>query len=161
MSVMSREVAIVPIGVSETGPLAAASGSVYYGLAFWFFISGLRGVPASIAGAFLPLIPVFGLGAAYLVGDLLLDRQWLGATLVVLATLGADLHYLTDKIPVTAIFRDTAEADRVFGCQRATARAVQAGYLSDAAGATWLDHLRTERLFASVTLFVTLAMRPK
>lgn len=63
-------------------------------------------------------------------------------------------------IPVTAVFRDTAEADRVFGFQRVTARAVQAGYLSDAAGATWLEHLRSERLFASVTLFVTLAMRP-
>jgi drug/metabolite transporter (DMT)-like permease len=82
---------------ASTWELAAASGSIYYGLAFWFFVSGLRGVPASIAGAFLPLIPVFGLGAAFLVGDRLLQRQWLGATLVVLATLGAALYHLMNN----------------------------------------------------------------
>ncbi|MGB3828566.1 MAG: DMT family transporter [Ornithinimicrobium sp.] len=76
---------------ATTWALAAVSGAVYYGLAFWFFIGGLRGVPASIAGAFLPLIPVFGLGAASLMGDRLLERQWLGAALVVLATLGATI----------------------------------------------------------------------
>ena len=83
-------------GDPGTWVLAVASGTVYYALAFWFFVGGLRGVPASIAGAFLPLIPVFGLGAAYLVGDRLLQRQWLGASLVVLATLGAVAHHLTN-----------------------------------------------------------------
>jgi drug/metabolite transporter (DMT)-like permease len=78
-----------------TWMLAAASGMVYYGFAFWFFIGGLRGVPASIAGAFLPLIPVFGLAGGYLVGDRLLDRQWLGAALVVLATVTATVGHLT------------------------------------------------------------------
>lgn len=78
-----------------TWALAAASGTVYYGFAFWFFIGGLRGVPASIAAAFLPLIPVFGLAAGQLSGDRLLDRQWLGATLVVLATLAATVYHLT------------------------------------------------------------------
>jgi probable blue pigment (indigoidine) exporter len=61
-----------------TWALAAASGMVYYGFAFWLFVGGLRGVPASIAGTFLPLIPVFGLAGAYLLGDRLLDRQWIG-----------------------------------------------------------------------------------
>ncbi len=51
-----------------TWALAAASGMVYYGFAFWFFVGGLRGVPASVAGSFLPLIPVFGLAAGYLLG---------------------------------------------------------------------------------------------
>lgn len=78
-----------------TWALAAACGMVYYGLAFWFYISGLRGVPASIAGSFLPLIPVFGLAAGYLVGDRLADRQWLGATLVVVATAAATVYHLT------------------------------------------------------------------
>lgn len=78
-----------------TWALAAASGMVYYGFAFWFFIGGLRGVPASIAGAFLPLIPIFGLAAAFLVGDRLLDRQWLGAALVVFAAIVAAVHHLT------------------------------------------------------------------
>ena len=81
-----------------TWALAAASGTVYYGLAFWFFVGGLRGVPASIAGAFLPLIPVSGLAAGYLVGDRLIDRQWLGAAVVVLATLGAVAHHLTHPV---------------------------------------------------------------
>jgi probable blue pigment (indigoidine) exporter len=78
-----------------TWALAAASGMVYYGFAFWFYIGGLRGVPASIAGAFLPLIPVFGLAAGYLVGDRLLDRQWLGASLVIVAAIAAAVHHLT------------------------------------------------------------------
>jgi len=68
-----------------TWGLAAASGMVYYGLAFWFFVGGLRGVPAAVAGSFLPLIPVFGLAAAYLLGDRFIDRQWAGAALVVVA----------------------------------------------------------------------------
>jgi probable blue pigment (indigoidine) exporter len=80
---------------AATWALAAASGMVYYGLAFWFFVGGLRGVPASIAGSFLPLIPVFGLAAGYLVGDRLTDRQWLGASLVVVATAAATAYHLT------------------------------------------------------------------
>lgn len=86
-----------PVGLPDdagTWALAAASGTVYYGLAFWFFVGGLRGVPASIAGAFLPLIPVFGLAAAYVAGDRLLDRQLLGASVVVLATLAGAVHHL-------------------------------------------------------------------
>jgi len=69
----------------STWALAGASGAVYYGLAFWFFIAGLRGLPASVAGSALPLIPVFGLAGAYLVGDRLAGRQWLGAALVLMA----------------------------------------------------------------------------
>lgn len=65
---------------------AAASGVLYYGLGFWFFVTGLRQVPASYAGAFLPLIPVFGLAAGYLVGERLEPRQWLGAVVIVSAT---------------------------------------------------------------------------
>lgn len=63
-------------------------------------------------------------------------------------------------IPVTAVFRDVAEADQVFGFQRVTDRAVDAGYLTAMAAAAWLDHLRSERFFASVSLFVTVAVRP-
>ncbi len=74
--------------------LAVASGALYYGFAFWFFVSGLRGVPASVAGALLPLIPVFGLTAAYAAGDRLEGRQWLGASVVVLATAAAVVRHL-------------------------------------------------------------------
>ncbi len=90
------------LGLADLGPpvgggtwlLAVASGAVYYGLAFWFYVSGLRRVPASVAGAFLPLIPVFGLAAAYLVGDRLVDRQLFGAALVILATATVAVHHL-------------------------------------------------------------------
>jgi probable blue pigment (indigoidine) exporter len=65
---------------------SAASGVLYYGLGFWFFVSGLRQVPASYAGAFLPLIPAFGLAAGYVVGERLEPRQWVGAVIIVTAT---------------------------------------------------------------------------
>ena len=65
---------------------AAASGVLYYGAGFWFFVIGLRQVPASVAGSFLPLIPVFGLAAGYLVGERLEPRQWVGAVVIVAAT---------------------------------------------------------------------------
>jgi probable blue pigment (indigoidine) exporter len=80
---------------SATWTLAAASGMVYYGLAFWFLVGGLRGVPASVAGSFFPLIPVFGVAAGYFVGERLTDQQWLGATLVVVATAAATAFHLT------------------------------------------------------------------
>jgi probable blue pigment (indigoidine) exporter len=65
---------------------AAASGVLYYGLGFWFFVTGLRQVTASYAGAFLPLIPVFGVAAGHLVGERLEPRQWFGAIVIVAAT---------------------------------------------------------------------------
>jgi drug/metabolite transporter (DMT)-like permease len=65
---------------------AGASGVLYYGLGFRCYLTGLRHVPASYAGAFLPLIPVFGVAAGYLVGDRLEPPQWLGALVLVAAT---------------------------------------------------------------------------
>ena len=38
-----------------------------------------------MAGSFLPLIPVFGLAAGYLVGERLEPRQWVGAVVIVAA----------------------------------------------------------------------------
>ena len=61
-------------------------GILYYGLGFSFYVTGLRHLPASYAGAFLPLIPVFGVAAGYLVGERLEPRQWLGAIVIVAAT---------------------------------------------------------------------------
>jgi probable blue pigment (indigoidine) exporter len=63
----------------------AASGVLYYGLAFWFYLSGLRQVPASVAGSFITLVPVFGVAAGYIVGERLSPVQWLGAMVVVVA----------------------------------------------------------------------------
>ena len=76
--------------VSELGPKAwlgaSLSGVLYYGLGFWFFLTGLRQVPASYAGAFLPLIPVFGVAAAWVTGERLAPQQWVGACVIVAAT---------------------------------------------------------------------------
>ena len=63
-------------------------------------------------------------------------------------------------ISVTAIYRDAAQAAGVFGFARVTRRAVEAGYMSAAEGDEWLRYLSTERFFASVSLFVTLAEKP-
>ena len=66
---------------------AAASGVLYYGAAFWLYLAGLRRMTASVAGSFLPLIPVFGVAAGYAVGERLAGHQWVGAAVVVIATL--------------------------------------------------------------------------
>ncbi len=64
---------------------AAVSGVLYYGLAFWFYLAGLRHVSASMAGSFITLVPVFGVGAGYLAGERLTAQQWLGAVVVIVA----------------------------------------------------------------------------
>jgi drug/metabolite transporter (DMT)-like permease len=87
--------------IGDIGPrswvAAAGSGVLYYGLAFWLFLTGLRHVRASVAGAFLPLIPVFGVSAAYLVGERLAGRQWVGAVAVVAATFAVALQQDRDR----------------------------------------------------------------
>ena len=66
-----------------------ASGLTYYALAFWFYIAGLKRIPASTAGQFLNLIPVFGVGAAMLfLGERLSAMQWLGAALILAGVAG-------------------------------------------------------------------------
>lgn len=62
---------------------AIASGLLYYGVAFWLYLTGLSRVTASFAGSFLPLVPVFGVAAAMLIGERLAGRQWIGAAIVI------------------------------------------------------------------------------
>ncbi|MDQ3499985.1 MAG: DMT family transporter [Actinomycetota bacterium] len=65
---------------------AIGSGLLYYAVAFWFYVTGLRQIPATIAGSFISLIPVFGITAGYLLlGERLSGRQWLGAVLILAA----------------------------------------------------------------------------
>ncbi len=62
---------------------AMVSGIVYYALAYWFYISGLKKTPASFAGFYFNLIPIFGVTGAYLfLGERLVALQWLGAILI-------------------------------------------------------------------------------
>ncbi|MDQ3104691.1 MAG: DMT family transporter [Actinomycetota bacterium] len=90
-----------PSGPVSMGAWTAAvvSGILYYGLAFWCYLSALSRVPATVAGAFLPLIPVFGVAAGYLIGERLTDRQWIGAAVVVTAVtaVAALQHRLADE----------------------------------------------------------------
>ena len=62
---------------------AILSGTLYYALAFWLYVKGLTYAPASLAGFFINLLPVFGVGGAYLfLGERLTAVQWIGAVLI-------------------------------------------------------------------------------
>jgi ubiquinone/menaquinone biosynthesis C-methylase UbiE len=75
-----------------------------------------------------------------------------------LPRLAADAGFRVGRvIPITAVFRDSREADQVLGLLRVTGRAVQAGYLTQASADSWLTFLATPPFFASTTLFMTIA----
>jgi probable blue pigment (indigoidine) exporter len=65
---------------------AVGSGLLYYGVAYWLYLSALRRLPASIAATSFYLIPVFGLATAGLAfGERLTPVQWAGAVIVIAA----------------------------------------------------------------------------
>jgi probable blue pigment (indigoidine) exporter len=65
---------------------AVVAGALYYAIAFWLYLTGLREVPASVAGIYLTLIPAFGITSGYLLlSEHLTARQWLGAGVVIAA----------------------------------------------------------------------------
>lgn len=74
-------------GVSPAGFVAAVvSGLLYYAAAYWFYLSALRHVSASLAATSFYLIPIFGLaGGLTLLGERLAGPQWVGVGIVVLA----------------------------------------------------------------------------
>ena len=77
----------------EAWLLAVASGVIYYGLAFWFYLVGLQSVSASEAGFFINLVPIFALGAAYLLlAETLRPAQWLGSGVVLAAVASLNLR---------------------------------------------------------------------
>jgi drug/metabolite transporter (DMT)-like permease len=62
---------------------ALLAGALYYGVAFWFYLRGLRTCSPTVAGLFINLVPVFGVtAAAVLLDERLVGRQWLGAVIV-------------------------------------------------------------------------------
>ncbi len=68
---------------------AAASGLIYYAAAFWCYLNALRSVPASTAGMFLNMTPMFGIAAAHwLLDERLSLGQWLGAVIILLSVAG-------------------------------------------------------------------------
>ncbi len=79
--------AVRPENVSLAGwASAVGSGVLYYGLAYWLYLSALRTVPASIAAVSFYLIPVFGVAGGFLfLGDRLQPSQWAGVVVVLTA----------------------------------------------------------------------------
>jgi drug/metabolite transporter (DMT)-like permease len=58
---------------------AVGSGLLYFAIAYWFYLSALRDVPASVAASSFYLIPLFGLAASFaLLGETLDPMQWAG-----------------------------------------------------------------------------------
>jgi ubiquinone/menaquinone biosynthesis C-methylase UbiE len=66
---------------------------------------------------------------------------------------------VTRIVPVTAVFRDANEADKILGFHRVTERAVAADYLAAADAEEWLAYLASAPFLASATLFVVVARR--
>jgi drug/metabolite transporter (DMT)-like permease len=71
----------MPVEVLMAGAL---SGFMYYGVAFWLYLTALRSVRATTAGLFLNLTPVFGIATAWIVlGERLAPMQWAGAAVII------------------------------------------------------------------------------
>jgi len=86
-------------GPSDGGGVAAAggvawlsalvSGIVYYGLAFWAFLAGLRRTIPATAAVYLNLIPLFGIGGGWiLLGERFTPVQLLASLVVLSAVVG-------------------------------------------------------------------------
>jgi len=77
------------LGLSQRDLVGAAiSGLMYYAAAFWFYLRALQSVPASTAGVFLNLTPVFGVTIAQMfLGERLTQLQWVGAAIILLSVL--------------------------------------------------------------------------
>jgi drug/metabolite transporter (DMT)-like permease len=77
---------VAPLG--EASPTAwasaIASGIIYYGIAFWAYVTGLRRTTASTAAIFFNLIPLFGIaGGRLFLGERMGATQLVGAAIVV------------------------------------------------------------------------------
>jgi drug/metabolite transporter (DMT)-like permease len=78
----ANETTVTTLGLAS----AVASGVLYYAAAYWFYLSALRTVPASLAASSFYLIPVFGVAAgSLLLGDRLEPVQWIGVGIVAVA----------------------------------------------------------------------------
>jgi drug/metabolite transporter (DMT)-like permease len=85
--------AVVPTQLTIVGAAsAAASGLLYYSLAYLCYLFALRSIPASVAAASFYLVPVFGVALASVVGERLAPVQWLGAAIVVAAVAAITLR---------------------------------------------------------------------
>lgn len=78
---------LIPDGIGTSAWVSAVvSGVLYYGLAFWAFLTGLKHTSAGVAGQFINLVPVCGVTVAWLLlGERLELIQLLGGGIVVVA----------------------------------------------------------------------------
>ncbi len=86
--------------VSAAGWISAVvAGALYYGVAFCFYLAGLKRVSPGYAGLFITLVPLFGVSvSAAFLGERLSERQWVGAAMIIVAiTLAAALQARTDR----------------------------------------------------------------
>lgn len=87
------DVADVPL---ELAAVAALSGLLYYAAAYWLYIAALRSVPAAVAGSYFNVIPIFGVGFAFLfLGERLTAVQWVGAAVILMPVF--ELVRLTER----------------------------------------------------------------
>jgi drug/metabolite transporter (DMT)-like permease len=83
------------------------SGLMYYALAYWLYLKGLQSMPASKAGSFLNLIPVFGVTLAYaFLGERLAPSQWMGAAIILVSVFVLQ-RYAT--VPSAAVLKERGE----------------------------------------------------
>lgn len=65
---------------------AMLSGLLYYAAAYWLYITALRTVPAAVAGSYFNVIPIFGVGLAFIfLGETLSPIQWAGAAAILIS----------------------------------------------------------------------------
>ncbi len=94
----SPSVALSALSIAEISG-GIVSGLMYYAAAFWFYLKALGQMPASRAGLFFNLIPVFGIVlAAILLGERLSAMQWFGALLILVSI--TTIQRLTRKAEV-------------------------------------------------------------
>jgi drug/metabolite transporter (DMT)-like permease len=68
--------------------VAALSGVLYYALAYWLYLTALRLAPASVAGVYFNLVPVFGIAFAFtILHETLTLAQWAGAAGIITSAL--------------------------------------------------------------------------
>ncbi|OON83035.1 methyltransferase domain-containing protein [Streptomyces tsukubensis] len=101
--------------------------------------------------------PDSGLSRAYTqyVTDEVVRNARIGRQLPRLATTAG--FAVPAVLPVTPVFRDAVEADKILGLERTTRRAVTAGHLTKEAARRWLDHLLSGPFLASVTFYIVVA----
>ncbi len=89
VNLFTESIVLADISLRSWGS-AALSGCLYYGVAFWLYLTGLQHTPASVAGQYINLIPIFGIAASSaFLGEQLNFRQWVGAVVIVLAVMVA------------------------------------------------------------------------